>query len=175
MRCRKTSSGGNVLSEHFAHFPAGGLSQLFASCPTVCMGPRDPGGNRTGKHKTFAQMKTRRLLPCFPHEVEAHHLPSILPKVFSQCHREPGSLCLQHFLVLWRQLLNPCLGLVQGLLSSLEMVLIICAQEPIMAGTTLTSSQLRVACAMEAAFLQLRLPNGPARFWMITARVGWWG
>lgn len=50
-------------------------------------------------------------------------------------------------------------------LSSLAMVLIIGAQEPIIANKILTTSHPRLTCVREAALLQLGLPNGPVRLW----------
>lgn len=53
----------------------------------------------------------------------------------------------------------------QCLLSSLEMVLITGAQEPILADMILSTSHPRMTCAREADRLRLRLPDGPVRLW----------
>lgn len=76
------------------------------------------------------------------HELESHHPPSILPRifwdqqltVFTALHNAPAAA------------IQSCLGFGQCLLSSLEMVLIIGAQEPIMATVIVTTSHPRMMC-----------------------------
>lgn len=88
-------------------------------------------------------------LPCFlwppwvpakTPELEAHHLASIFQKCFESSPWSTSSQCSQNFVELQQQQFNTYLGFSQCLLSSLEMVLIIWAQEPIMADMILTTS-----------------------------------
>lgn len=89
--------------------------------------------------------------------------PASSQRYFKSATWSTSSQYLQHFVTLQQQQFNPCLGFGQCLLSSLEMVLIIWAQEPIMANTILSTSHPRMRWAMDSALLQLYLPRGPVR------------